>query len=253
MRPQDLTLRGVVDQSIQAIASIDGTLLRTFRCLITRPGALTIAYLHGQRKSFTLPLQLFLVANVLFFALQSLTGVKVFSTPLDMHLHDQAWSGIAEDLVKQQLEKTGTNLTAYTPVFNQAVALNAKSLVVLMVLPFALLTPIVFWRNRQPLVAHLVFSVHLYTFLLLLFSLALLVASVDLLLGGAGLASVSFDHGLSIVAMVACGVYLYLAMGPVYRATGLLRIFQSVVLVTAVAAIVLAYRFALLLITLYST
>ena len=51
MRPQDLTLRGAVDQCVQAISSIDGTLLRSFRCLITRPGALTIA---GAEKSVNL-------------------------------------------------------------------------------------------------------------------------------------------------------------------------------------------------------
>ena len=56
---------------------------------VTRPGALTVAYLRGQRKADLLPFQIFLVANVLFFAIQSVTGENVFSTTLDSHLHHQ--------------------------------------------------------------------------------------------------------------------------------------------------------------------
>lgn len=78
-----------------------------------------------------------------------------------------------------------TSLELYAPVFNQAVALNAKSLIILMVLPFALLLPLVFFRNRQPFMAHVVFSLHLYAFLLLLFCVSLGIAAVDVLFGGA--------------------------------------------------------------------
>src|SRR5882724_13085474 len=86
LRPQDLTLRGLLNQVTQACTNIDGPRLRSFRCLVMRPGRLTVAYLQGQRKLYTLPLQLFLVANVAFFAMQSVTGAKIFSTPLEKHL-----------------------------------------------------------------------------------------------------------------------------------------------------------------------
>ena len=253
LRPRDLTLRGFVDQIVQSCTSIDGTLLHSTRCLVTRPGALTLAYLEGRRKPYTLPLQLFLVANLLFFAMESLTGAKVFSTPLDMHLQNQFWSGFAQTLVAHHLEKVPTTLEAYARTFDQAVALNAKSLVVLMVLPFALIPPMVFPRSRRPFVVHLVFSLHLYAFLLLLFSVALAIADGDVLLGGAGLRTESFDHGLSIIEVRACAAYLYLATGTVYGARGSIRILQVVLLVSAVVSIVLGYRLALLPITLYTT
>ena len=41
-----------------------------------------------------------------------------------------------------------------------------------MVLSFALLAPMMFYRSRRPFVAHVVFSLHLYAFLLLLFCVA---------------------------------------------------------------------------------
>ena len=218
-----------------------------------RPGSLTVAYVEGRRKPYTLPLQLFLVVNVLFFAMQSLTGAKIFSTTLDSHLHKFFWSPIAQPLVTHRLEARRTTLAVYAPVFDQSVALNAKSLIILMVLPFALLPPILFYRRRCPFAAHLVFSVHFYAFLLLSFCVALTVAGVDRLFGGAGLESESFDHALSIAEVFACAVYLYIAMGTVYGARGVARVFKTALLTFAVACIVLGYRFRLLPITLYTT
>jgi hypothetical protein len=212
-----------------------------------------VAYLQGQRRPYTLPLQLFLVANVLFFAMQSLTGAKIFSTPLDQHLRSDIWGGVAQQLVAHRLEARRTTLDLYAPVFNQAVAVNAKSLIVLMVLPFALLPAMVFYRSRRPFVAHLVFSLHFYAFPLLLLCISLTVVGIDLLFGGRGLDSESFDHALSVVALVVCAAYLYIAAGTVYGARGAIRILKVLPLAFAVGCIFLGYRFVLLLITLYST
>jgi hypothetical protein len=221
LRAHDLTLRGLFSQFLQACANIDGPLLRSFRCLLTRPGALTLAYLKGQRKPYTLPLQLFLVANVLFFAMQSLTGAKIFSTPLDQHLHSDIWGGVAQNLVARRMAARGTTAARHAPVFDQAVALNAKSLIVLMVLPFALLPAMLFYRSRRPFVAHVVFSLHFYAFLLLLMCVSLAVVGVDRLFGGRGLDSTTFDHALSIALVAVCATYLYIAAGAVYGAKGL--------------------------------
>jgi hypothetical protein len=220
---------------------------------VTRPGVLTVAYLDGQRKPYALPLQLFLVANVLFFAMQSLIGAKIFSTPLESHLHSQFWSGAAQQLVTSRLETKHTPLELYTPVFDQAVALNAKSLIVLMVLPFALLPPIVFYRSHRPFVAHMVFSLHFYSFLLVLFCGTLVVVGTDVLLGGQGLASEAFDHAVSVIEVAVSAIYLYFATGTVYGGRAVIRALKVAPLVVSAAAIVLGYRFVLLLITLYTT
>ena len=250
---RDLTLRGLVDQIFHALSSIDGRLLRSIRCLLTRPGELTVAYVRGQRMPYVGPIQLFLIANVLFFAVQSLTSANIFSSSLDSHLHHQDWSALAQELVARRLEMLGTTLDAYAPTFDHAVVLNAKSLIVLMVLPFALVLPVVFRAARQPFVAHAVFSLHLYAFVLLLFCLALALAEFDVVLGGAGLSSSRVDNVLSVINLAACATYLYVATGRVYGAHGVVRIVKVTALTLAVALIVLGYRFTLFLITLYST
>jgi hypothetical protein len=253
LRPRDLTCRALFDQVVEASTNIDGKLMRSLRCLVLRPGALTVAYLQGRRKVYTTPLQLFLLANVLFFALQSLTGSKVFSTTLESHLHVQDWAPTAQRLVDARLKAMHRTADVYAPVFDQAVALNAKSLIILMVVPFTLILPIAFYRYHRPFLVHVVFALHFYAFLLLLFCAALVVVAVNLRSGGNGLISPRIDRTLSIIQLIACGTYLYFAVGTMYGSHGIGRILRVIPLTAAVAVIVLGYRFALLLITLYTT
>lgn len=252
-RPSELTLRGLLDQALHAFTSLDGRLLRTLIFLLRHPGRLTELYLEGARKSYVGPFALFLLANVLFVAVESITHLNIFSTPLQEHLQHQPWSDLAQRLVAQRLEATGRTIEIYRPVFDLAVADNAKSLVILMVLPFALLVGLVFHGRRRPFAAHLAFSLHFHGFMLVLISAALLIPAVDLLFGGVGLASRSLDNGIAIGLLVVCATYLYLATKTVYGAVGVGRFFKSAALIAASATIFLAYRFLLLLLTLYST
>jgi len=146
-----------------------------------------------------------------------------------------------------------TTLDAYAPIFNQAVARNAQSLVILMVLPLALFPLMLFRKSRMPFAVHLAFSLHFHAFLLLLISIALLIPVIDLWLGGAGLASRRLDNGIAIGSLLICAVYLYLSAGRVYGGSGTTRISKAVLLVLAAASIFLGYRFMLLLVTLYTT
>jgi hypothetical protein len=253
IKPIDLTLRGLGVRLVHALTSIDGRMLKTFWRLLRHPGTLTVSYMNGARKPYVSPFALFIVANALFFAIQSMTSTNIFVSPLDSHLNHQDWSELAQSLLAQRLAATHSTLERYAPVFDRAVVLNAKSLVILMVLPFAVLLPLMFFRRRQPFMAHVVFSLHLYAFLLLLFSVALLAAGVHMLFGGAGLKSARVDNVLTVINLVACVAYLYLATGPVYGATGAMRCLKALVLAVAVGVIVLGYRFALFLITLYGT
>ena len=249
---QELTLRGLFDQVFLALTSIDGRLIRTFRALVSRPGQLTAAYLQGQRQPYIGPVSLFLIANVLFFAVESLTGGTVFTTPLDSHLHSQPWSAVAESLVSNRLQTLQTTLDIYAPEFDRAVARNARSFIILMALSFALLPQIMFPRSRWPFVGHAVFALHLYAFMLLLFCIATTVLAVNLV-GGAGVGPENLDAGISLSLLVACAAYLHISAGAVYGGSAPNRAFKAVVLTVGVAMIVLGYRFTLLLVTLYST
>ncbi len=84
-----------------------------------------------------------------------------------------------------------STLAVYAPVFNRAVAVNARSLIIVMALSFVIAPAILFHRSGRPLITHAVFSLHLYAFLLLLFCVANVIPAVDKWFGGPGLASES--------------------------------------------------------------
>lgn len=248
-----LTLRHLVSQTFTAFSSLDTKVARSLRALITQPGALTVAFVEGWRKPFLGPFPLFLACNALFFALQSLSKINVFSSTLASHLYEQDWAPVAQRLVARHLAARHTTLAAYTPLFDQAAILNAKSLIILMVLAFAALLPLVFLGNRRPFAAHVVFALHLYAFLLLLFCVSLGVSALNVMAGGEGLKDSAVDLVLSLGNITVCGVYLYLAIGRVYGDRGVLRIVKVLGLASVVGFLVLAYRFVILLITLATT
>jgi hypothetical protein len=247
-----LTLQGFARQLLAALTSVDSQLVRSFRTLLFKPGALTAGYRAGQRKQYLLPINLFLFANVLFFAVQSVASVKVFATPLDMHLHDQFWSPLAAYLLDIRLQAKGTALNDYTPVFNQAVALHAKTLIGLMVPVFALLLPLLFFRGRQPFVVHAVFALHTYSFILMMLCAVLAFFAVLTWLGFDPKSPV-LDHVISVAELVLLFAYLFVSVRVVYGATGLPRILYAFTLTVIAAALLLAYRFFLFVFTIATT
>jgi len=253
LRAKDLTLRDLARQFAKGMSSVDGKLLRSARAILTGPGTLTAAYIRGERRRFLGPLALFLVANAVFFAMQSLLGTSVLSTPLQSHLHVQDWQNIAQALVKGRLNSIHETLAVYAPRFDQAAEFNAKTLMILMVLAFAPVPALLFRARHRAAGAHVVFALHLYAFVMVLLCVSLTIGQVELAVGGGGLESPLVDSLLSVFNVLACAIYLFLAIGPAYAASGTSRYLATAVLAASVAVLFVGYRFVIFLITLYTT
>lgn len=79
---------------------------------------------------------------------------------------------MARSLVAKRLDDKHMSRQAYTPLFDHVVAVNARSLIFLMAVPFALLVLLLFLRNSRRFAAHIVFTLHFYAFQLMLLCLA---------------------------------------------------------------------------------
>lgn len=246
-------MRGFLRDLFEAFSNVDSKLLGTFRELLTRPGSLTVAYVEGRRIAFLGPVQVFLIANVLFFAVQSLTEARIFTSSLDSHLHLQDWQGLAGKLVDWRLRSLGVSLESYARAFDRAVVLNAKSLIIVMAVPLTLILPALFHSRRRPFVAHASFALHTCAFLLVLLCVVSLVGAVDALVGGAGLNSPLLDTSLAIVSLVVCALYLYRAIDTFYGSRGASGIVTAVLLTASIGAISMGYRFLVFVFTLYTT
>ena len=232
---------------------LDSRLIRSFRFLLFRPGTLTVAYLKRPRKPYIAPFRLFLLANLFFFAVQSFTTEKVFSTPLASHLQVQDWSRSHRNWSMPGWRQERRCWMPDMPTFDRAVAANAKSLVIVMAIPFALFLILMFRRAGRPAVAHIVFALAL-----------LRVSHGDLVRPLAGGARDSWMGAFKIrwssmdtlsfaLQLGAIAAYLYVAIGKVYGATGVIRAVKAATLAVAVGAVVLGYRFLIFLVTLYGT
>jgi Protein of unknown function (DUF3667) len=254
LQPKDLFLRSLLAQAVATFTNIDGKVIRSFRALVFKPGSLTFAFLIGKRKAFVAALPLFLLANVLFFATQSISPIKIFSSPLASHLQLQDWKELAQALVEQKLASTGEPLSIYTARFDRAVALNAKSLVILMIAPLLVLLPLLFRRANRPYVFHAVFALHVYAFNLVLLSALLLLTAAMAVLNAVNFVQSSLaDHLLFAIYLLGNAAYLYAATRVAYGSSGPGLILKSVGLTLIAAVSVVGYRFVLFLITLYAT
>lgn len=253
MLPGDLTMRDVAFKLGASISSVDGKALKTFKMLLADPGGLTVAHINGQRRAYVSPLKVFLIANALFFAVQSATRTAILSSTLDSHLTQQDWKSVAGTMVAAHLQANHITLEQFRPAFDTAVEIYAKSLIILMAVVLAPVLALVFKRSHRPIGAHVVFALHLYAFVLLLFCFSLGLTELDILAGGTGLASPRFDTAVSIFNMVVCLGYLYLAVGKGYGITGFPRTLVTIFLALCVSAIVIGYRFLMFVVTLYWT
>jgi hypothetical protein len=254
LRPKDLQLRSLLAQIVTAATNVDGKVIRSFRYLIFKPGSLTAAFMAGPRKPFVAALPLFLLANVLFFASQTISPVKVFSSSLASHLQLQDWQALAQTLVSRKLESSGATLAEYAPVFDRAVALNAKSLVILMTLPLLVLLPCLFRGKARPFVLHAVFALHVYAFNLVLLSFLLGTIALGSWMGNTAMATSAIgDKVLFGVYLSGSALYLYFATRVAYGASGLSNALQTVLLTLTAGLSIVGYRFVLFLITLYGT
>jgi hypothetical protein len=251
--PRDLTVAGILHQLFLLFSSYDSRLLRSFRTLLLEPGKLTLVYLRGQRKKYIGPFQLFIISNVLLFAMQSFTNVDILTTALEAQFEQETWGATTQELVTRRLAATGNTLESYAPVFNLAFEVYAKSLIIFMALPFSLILPLMFFRNGLPFAAHVIFSLHYHTFFLLLYCLSLLIIAADVRIGGGGINSIAVQGSLGVANLFASAGYLYVATGTAYNAHGATRVIKSAVLALAVGFVFELYRFVICLITLYST
>lgn len=252
----DLTLRHLLEQLLESFIHFDSRLFRTVRELVAEPGRLTAAFLAGRRRPYVSPFHIFLVANVVFFLVQLLSGLEVLTVPLASELQNQIYSGWAQRLVTHHLAGTGMAAGSYAPIFEHAEAIYAKSLIILMLPLFAIAAGLLFADRRMVAAAHLVFATHFYAFLMvvltLLFPVFALVAAVLYLLG-LPLNGVALDWVITLLEGALCLVYLARSAAVVYGAGRLRRWLSAGVLTVATLYILYAYRFILLVVTLWAT
>lgn len=230
------------EEILESFAHLDGSLFRTLKALVRRPGELTAAYMRGERSRYMKPLQLFVIVSVAYFVVAVATNVRTFDTPLRYQVAQ--WEKPAR-MVARRVAERQTTLAQYSEIFNHTSTTQAKTLVIVMIPVFAVLVAAIEFRKRRFALHHVVFSLHTYTALLILLMGADLLVFPPMsffLRQGALLLHTSADGVLSLLTLAGVFAYLRLSLARAYGDGRLSALLKASVMVLGMVAILLAYR-----------
>jgi thiamine biosynthesis protein ThiS len=253
----DLSMRHFFSHALGEFFHFDSKIFRSFRLLFTRPGFLTAEYLRGCRKPYLHPFQLFFVANLIYFFLQPYIGWSGLRTTLDIQLHMMSYSRLASRMVADRIAAKGITLAQFSRSFDHVVEVQARSLVLVMVLLYAVLLAILQWRRKQFFGQHLVFSLHFTAFWLTAIFVALY-PGFSLLLRfslrhGVHLPAMNWDSLIFPVALLLLLIYSFLALRTAYRDSIFISFAKALILVFSFHYVLDIYRFILFLTALYAS
>ena len=184
----DPTLREFLHELAEEFLHWDGKLFRTFRLLITQPGALTREYLAGRRVRFISPLRVYLTCSVLFFFLEALAPARILVTANGQRVERGIVQvGASTDAQRAAIEARGRSGNALRRMWMSHLARAMgkpsdlqhattsaipKAMFVLVPL-FAALIGMVYRDRRRKYPQHLAFALHVHAALFLALSLML--------------------------------------------------------------------------------
>jgi hypothetical protein len=250
---QDLSLGRFLRNVLATFTSLDTRGARSLGLLLSRPGLLTAAYVAGRRKRYLSPLQLFLIANLLFYLAAAFLPVVTLDTPLNAHLYGSPYSELARDMVRGRFaSQDSVDFPRFETRFNFAAEQYAKSLFIVLVPFFALAVALLRVGRREPAGKHIAFALHLLAFQLLL---GILVSAVILLVRSASegrlLGGSSIVIPLGVVTLLM--LYLVPAFRTAYGSRWLTAVVQAVIVAALFVPAILLYRFILFLVVFFST
>jgi thiamine biosynthesis protein ThiS len=253
----DLSLRHFFTHALGDFFHFDSKIFSSFRLLFTRPGFLTAEYLRGCRKPYLHPFQLFFLANLIYFILLPYMGWSGLRTTLAIQTHMMSYRGLATRMVNHRIAAKGISLDVFARSFDHAVDVQARSLVLVMVLIYAVLLAILQWRKKAFFGQHLVFSLHFTAFFLLAIFIGLYGSSYWIARFAATqnvrLPMLGSDMNLFFVALFVVALYAARAIHIVYQDSLVVSLIKGALMAGAFHFVLDIYRFILFLIALYTS
>ena len=218
----DFSLKTILHQFVDGVFNIDSKVYQTFAHLLFKPGKLTTRYIEGIRKPFMKPIQVFLIANVLFFLL--LTQADILRIPAKYYFN----SGKDLNVEVKMIEKGVTKAELFQSY--DTVSTNfSKSAVILIVPVLALVFWILFYKTKFLFGMHLIFAMHYLSFFFLSCLLAFIVHKFGNRAVQAFIVSTNF-------------IYLFFAIKQVYKSKQLMAFLKAFIILLIFAGITALYR-----------
>jgi len=240
------------------IVNLDSRIFRSIPPFLFKPGFLTREYLAGKRKKYMSPFRLYLLLSLLFFFLAQSTSKKiteagdnwlqVTADTTDMVRDDSTVIEILKNdsIFNVDIDSTDVNKSlrkakrrkrlregAIDALTNKNIFLQnfyrTISYVLFLLMPvFALILKLLYVRRRVFYIEHLMFSINMHSFMLLVFSIMII------------LAQIIKENGLYIAIM-----YILI---PVYFTAGMKRFYQQALWKIILKELILGFIYFIILI-----
>lgn len=160
----DRSLARLLRSSFAEITSIDGRLWRSLRCLMFRPGFLSLEYREGRRRRYLSPVSLFLLGNLLFFLAPPLSD---FQLSLTDQYELQPYSFWSAQWIDAYLAESARTFEEVADAYRLRVIELAKLMVIFHVPLLAAGTMAIAADKRLFYADHVVMGLHYFAFLMI--------------------------------------------------------------------------------------
>jgi hypothetical protein len=250
----DYSIAHLAEEALEMFAHFDSKFLRTLKVLFAKPGELSKAYFRGGRSRYTKPLTLFIIINIVFFVAQPHTELLHDKYVNYMKFPNYAGPVHAHLLATKEPEQ------AYAARFNTNLQNEKKSLLIVSVPLLAIVMALVFFGTGRTYAEHLVFSIQVYTFMLIylgmaaaLFFLLTLLLRVVAPTAEPIVKAIANDRWLVATVITGLTVYMYLALRRAYETSRARAAVSAFILAWTVAVLIGVYHEAVFFATFWIT
>ncbi len=189
-----ITFKQFIQDFLGDYFTFDSKIFRSLIPLLFKPGFLTNEYLGGRRVKYILPLRLYIFISIIFFLLFSIDSAN-------------------ERNAQPYLDNMSSEFSPafYDEFFNKFVP---KLFFILLPL-FAFLLKLLFKNKKKFYLGHFIFSLHFHSFVFILFSIYLILSTIEW--------NENIFAGILSLFLLLTGIYLFVGLKNVYHDT-LLRI-----------------------------
>ncbi|MEZ4793339.1 MAG: DUF3667 domain-containing protein [Gelidibacter sp.] len=169
----DFSIKTILQQTVDGVTNVDSKVIKSFKYLLFKPGRLTKLYVEGVRKPYMKPIQMFLIANVLFFFI--LPKADILRIPSKWYFTTE----LRLNALKDMSVKSGIPEQELIQLYDAKSVTYSKA-AVFIIIPFvALLFALINFRKQFQFGKHVIFAIHYFAFFLLFCVLFMFIPFVD--------------------------------------------------------------------------
>jgi hypothetical protein len=236
----DLTLVHYTEEIFEGFTHFDNKFFRSIKILLTKPGLLSENYCTGKRIEYMRPFAFFFVSNLLFFFI--IGQYNVFSLPLDSFYHYKPYTNFHTKEIIERLAPNEESFAIIATRFNEKMGVQSKAFLAFFI-PFLALGGVML-RRKMFVSAHLVFSTHYLSFIVLYYTLTSPLSKIYYVFTKQ-IYNSTFDLTYSLFSLLVFITYYVIAAKRFYKLSAMQAMFGAIVTTILFLVVLYGYRFLL--------